>query len=473
MERIERGHKLGIIVPYRNRPEQLDAFKSRIINYLHDKNIDYEIIIVSQDNGKLFNRGMLLNIGFKISQKLRCDYVVFHDVDMLPVDVDYSYSDIPLHLATKFIKKDGTLEKLSFDEYFGGVTLFPSELFKKINGYSNKYWGWGFEDDDLLLRCKYNNIPLDILSIDNYYSNGKVLTFNGVNSYVKCKNNISLNDNLTFFTSFFVNDNIYDEKKTMDNFSIFSFPGYDTTLTYNSFLRYNFCTFDTSKKSIYINSKIKTNYSTNIAIVIDSNDKKIKMYQDGELIDEKYHDKRLMSYKNPFFYIGVGDPTRKENNNYFSGWLNEFVIYSDVLSDVDINILSTNKNSIRNYKSYGDVLLHYNSNNIKNYKLTDLSGNENDGKIYNCDIKDNTIGENKKLKVPYRKESTFLLLPHENNGFEDNKWKTEYTRWNQLRFYNEVSKNNELLYNDGLSDLIYTEHGKVKNDKITHIDVGL
>ena len=148
--------KLGIIVPFRNRHEHLYEFKKAIITYLESKKISFELIIVEQDNAKLFNRGMLLNIGFVYAKKLKCDYIVFHDVDMLPVNVDYSYSDKPLHLATKFVLNDREL----FDTYFGGVTLFPIKVFEEIDGYSNKYWGWGYEDTDLLLRCeeKFINI---------------------------------------------------------------------------------------------------------------------------------------------------------------------------------------------------------------------------------------------------------------------------------------------------------------------------
>jgi predicted glycosyltransferase involved in capsule biosynthesis len=43
--------------------------------------------------------------------------------------------------------------KLPYETYFGGVTLFDKESFKKINGFSNQYWGYGGEDDDLYLRC--------------------------------------------------------------------------------------------------------------------------------------------------------------------------------------------------------------------------------------------------------------------------------------------------------------------------------
>jgi hypothetical protein len=64
--------------------------------------IDHNIFVIEQDGAKQFNRGMLLNIGFKYALEHKCDYVVFHDIDMIPSEVDYSYSDKPLHLSTNF-----------------------------------------------------------------------------------------------------------------------------------------------------------------------------------------------------------------------------------------------------------------------------------------------------------------------------------------------------------------------------------
>jgi hypothetical protein len=40
-----------------------------------------------------------------------------------------------------------------------------------------------------------------------------------------------------------------------------------------------------------------------------------------------------------------------------------------------------------------------------------------------------------------------------------NKWKDIATRWNQLRFQNEVSNNHSLIERDGLSNLKYNEWG--------------
>jgi hypothetical protein len=105
-----------------------------MIDYLSSKDITrYEIFVIDQDNAKQFNRGMLLNIGHTYAKKAKCDYIVFHDVDMLPVDVDYSYSDKPLHLATNFVLDEDEKERDVFEEYFGGVTMFPIEIFEQIN----------------------------------------------------------------------------------------------------------------------------------------------------------------------------------------------------------------------------------------------------------------------------------------------------------------------------------------------------
>jgi predicted glycosyltransferase involved in capsule biosynthesis len=227
-------HKLGVIVPYRNRLSQLAKFKRHMPYYFNKNKIDYNIFIVEQDGAKQFNRGILLNIGFNYALKHNCDYVVFHDIDMLPKDVDYSYSDKPLHLSTNFEYEDSEKERDIFEEYFGGVTMFPVEDFKKINGYSNKYWAWGYEDDDLLLRCKENNIELDTLNIKNFGRNGKSLRFNGKDALVKCKNIINLNSNATFFISFYPDKLHLDHTRETDEFTVFSIPGWDFAICYNS-----------------------------------------------------------------------------------------------------------------------------------------------------------------------------------------------------------------------------------------------
>ena len=44
---------------------------------------------IEQADDKPFNRGKLLNVGYTLACDNGCDYFVFHDVDMLPEDVDY------------------------------------------------------------------------------------------------------------------------------------------------------------------------------------------------------------------------------------------------------------------------------------------------------------------------------------------------------------------------------------------------
>jgi hypothetical protein len=41
---------------------------------------------------------------------------------------------------------------LRYEELIGGVLNIPREHFLTVNGYSNLYWGWGAEDDDLYYR---------------------------------------------------------------------------------------------------------------------------------------------------------------------------------------------------------------------------------------------------------------------------------------------------------------------------------
>lgn len=471
-------HKLGVIIPYRNRFEHLNKFITHTKLYLDSTDIDYEIIVVSQDNAKQFNRGALLNIGFVEAKKLECDYVVFHDVDMLPIDVDYSYSEIPLHLATDFVLEEGEKERELFDQYFGGVTMFTMESFEKINGYSNKYWAWGYEDTDLLLRCKQKEIELDTLSLRNYGRKGKALKFNGVDAYVECDNNIDLNSNATFFISFRPDKLSLNHEKDSDEFTTFSIPGWDFAICYNSFSRYNFCTFDNQLNSLYVNSNIKPEYNTNMTVVVDRMDNKINVYQDGHFIGQTPTFKKLYFYKKEKnFYLGVGKPDRDIIPNFFRGTIDTFAYFNEILNEKEIIEISQNETKLLtenfgNYKSSLSLVTYYDANYIENYTLKDLKGN-NDGKIRKCEIVDIKFDEYTEVKIPFRRKCVFKSLKHEENGFMGNKWKDQATRWNQLRFHNEVSLNDELL-NEGLSTLTFHIHGKENNEnKVTQINVGL
>lgn len=146
--------KLSIIVPYRDRKEHLKIFLKIIKRKINVSN--YDILIVEQDNDKPFNRAKLLNIGFDF-KKDESDYFCFHDVDMMPEDADYSYVTQPTH-GISGLKPYGY--GLSSNSYYGGVNFFNKEDFININGYSNEFWGWGGEDNDLLLRIKTKGFSL-------------------------------------------------------------------------------------------------------------------------------------------------------------------------------------------------------------------------------------------------------------------------------------------------------------------------
>jgi len=220
-QRKVQNHKLGIIVPYRDRPQQLKRFIKHMGEYLTD--LDYQIFIIEQSDDKPFNRGKLLNVGYKFACDNGCDYFVFHDVDMLPEDVDYSYTDKPLHLATHLQEHD---YETTFFDYFGGVTMFNKEDFKTINGFSNEYWGWGFEDDDLLIRCLESDLEIDKECIDKEYQiqEYESFNFNGSDSFIKIETqqNKLLEDSFTISCLVKPEKVKLNENKEYDEFPILS-----------------------------------------------------------------------------------------------------------------------------------------------------------------------------------------------------------------------------------------------------------
>ena len=153
----EMNTSLGIVVPYRNRQEHLDVFVGYLCDFFRrDKlnaGITPHILLVEQVAGLAFNRGAIKNIGFKYLAP-EVDFVCFHDIDLLPVSADYRRSNNPAMIVSDGL--DFTPEFIK--HLFGGVVVIEKAHFAQANGFSNRYWGWGFEDVDLRERLLRINV---------------------------------------------------------------------------------------------------------------------------------------------------------------------------------------------------------------------------------------------------------------------------------------------------------------------------
>ena len=151
---------VAIIVPYRDRAEQLPVFLGHIHPFLMVQNIHYRIYLVNQADDNQFNRAALMNVGFKESLKdFNWTCFIFHDVDHLPEDARnlYSCPDQPRHMAVSIDKWN---YKLLYPAYLGGIVALRREHYEKINGVSNQFWGWGGDDDDMYKRIIKNGMKI-------------------------------------------------------------------------------------------------------------------------------------------------------------------------------------------------------------------------------------------------------------------------------------------------------------------------
>lgn len=166
IKKIKNNKKKLIVVPYRNRELHLKEFLNYMDNYFKN-NTEFQILVVEQYDDKPFNRGLLLNIGSKYGIDTSFDYIIHHDVDLLPneeMKPYYLYQDIkfPIHLGWRWKRV------YNFNSYLGGVISFPKKTFEIINGYPNNFWGWGGEDDSLYNRIATNNINVIRPNTGNY-----------------------------------------------------------------------------------------------------------------------------------------------------------------------------------------------------------------------------------------------------------------------------------------------------------------
>ncbi|KAM5281840.1 beta-1,4-galactosyltransferase 4 [Ctenodactylus gundi] len=152
--------RVAILIPHRNREKHLLYLLEHLHPFLQRQQLEYGIYVIHQAGIKKFNRAKLLNVGYiEALKEENWDCFVFHDVDLVPEnDFNlYTCEDQPKHLV---VGRNSTGYRLRYRGYFGGVTALSREQFFKVNGFSNNYWGWGGEDDDLRLRVELHRMKI-------------------------------------------------------------------------------------------------------------------------------------------------------------------------------------------------------------------------------------------------------------------------------------------------------------------------
>lgn len=183
-----------IAVPFRQRHDQLAILLPRLREWLPTQEYitSWEIIVVEQDDDRMFNLGWCINVGFALARarlhRTRWRYV-FQPVDTLPIDKpvarqgtpDIKEVDVPDYAWRKAARSWKWPPRVTFTSYYAprntivllqplywlaeedrwihwgtyyrALTMDPL-AYERINGHSNAFFGYGWEDDDLLARCE-------------------------------------------------------------------------------------------------------------------------------------------------------------------------------------------------------------------------------------------------------------------------------------------------------------------------------
>ncbi len=147
-----------IIIPYRNRKEHLDTFIARVVPIFQKVLQSFKVVIVEQTEGKLFNRGALLNIGY-LEYKDKAVWFFNHDVDVYPNEACVEKYYLNHINQDDFVPGFWGIITPPCDT-LGTVIKFPGNAFAKCNGYPNNFWGWGVEDKALQNRVELAGIPI-------------------------------------------------------------------------------------------------------------------------------------------------------------------------------------------------------------------------------------------------------------------------------------------------------------------------
>ena len=449
-------HKLGVCVPYRNREQHLKQFIPTVSKFLKSKDIDFKIYFAHQIDDKLFNRGAMKNIAAKHAFEDGCDYIVWHDIDMVPEDesCDYSFpNDNPQHIAVRISQSD---YQLKYEEYFGGAVVFSKEQVERTNGYSNDYWDWGMEDDDLFWRCVKegyaNKTKLD------YNEEQVVAYFNGIDSKIEFKpsreQRACLSDSHTVSVLVKADQQIEkvpiwligDSERQFIEYPIFRKPGYDWGLSFNNSRAYTMQLWDRMKNHIYQWIKRYENQWSWVTMAVDAENKKIHFYLNGRESDARLgtgtqspfeYVEPLKRYGSEPFYIGY---SKSPTESFFKGAIASIAMWDRCLTPDEIK----------------NMHIQFPQDNL----ILDIFSMGLDfGISNNIEIKTENI-EIPHTILPHRKNGKFRCLPHQTEGLINEggieKWaKGETTAKNERRYILEMQQDKIDYKSDGINSLNY------------------
>lgn len=139
--------RVAVVIPCRDRESHLRVLLRHLVPILKRQMVHFRIFVADQRFPMIFNKAATMDIGFlEAAKRFPFDCVIFHDVDLLLEDdrALLRCGPHPRHYAR-------ALDKFDYSLYptFGGVVSLTADMFRRVNGYSLRYFGWGGEDDDM------------------------------------------------------------------------------------------------------------------------------------------------------------------------------------------------------------------------------------------------------------------------------------------------------------------------------------
>jgi len=458
--------KLGVCVPYRDRELHLNEFVPKVGKYLKQQGIDFQMYFCHQIDDKLFNRGATKNIAAKHAFEEGCDYIVWHDIDMIPEEgADYSFPDkYPIHIATKISQME---YKLKYHEYFGGAVIFSKEQVEATNGYSNNYWDWGMEDDDLFWRCHKEGFTNDTF-LDAKAFTQKYAKFNGVDTSIEIPLTKDTRGLTTESHTISVLCRVFqkpkekkifligDKKNEYVEYPILRIPGYDYGLSFNNSRALSFTFWNIFSAHNYMWLKRYDGQWSWVTVTIDADNKLTHFYLNGSEVDSKAghgspsplkFNGKLKPYGNKPIYLG-STPSQKDGSplKHLKGDIAKVFAWKRCLSPDEVKNLHNNLPS-------EDLVIDLDFNNpTTNHKLKNIDFVEEDIRVPNSII-------------PHRKDGRMRCLHHKDEGLVNGKWaKGETTAANERRYVLQMQQDKIDYKQDGIAQVKYE---LVSEEKLT------